>query len=373
MCGVVASDIDGVEITDGRAHVLFDNGFMHHLDVRLPTCVRNAAQCLNRPPAWQPKPLISSEGLSRPHNDHVQFVTFVTNAYHHWLSHLHLNLYLLGFSNSSLTVCSPQAESIQFSLSRGLKVVRMSSPSTANTSETQDGQNRAKAVPKFGSKDFRELQRMKQSCIWESLSQLPKGGRLLVLDGDLTILKDPLPWIQMQGEHDLVIQDDTVPEAHLFSQANVGFFLLRNTQPMRAFGNLFMKNLEHARGKANDQDVFNNVLAKHGATIGIRWHFLDPTIFPHGQRYYEGPRRYRNFSKLIIVHHNWISGDLNKWRRTVHYGGILTPGMTLNALVASMRRGAKRLPCSMECSKQVVLNQNTIDEADQLRTFHVGQ
>ena len=255
---------------------------------------------------------LGQSGLKRGSPAPPRFLTVATSTYFHWLCHLHANLQMLGYRSGDLGVCVFDNTTEQLVRSFGMQPISL--PQTPALDALAGG------AATFGSKAFVEMALGKQRCIWETLRELPEEEPLIFLDGDITLLSDPFPL--MPAGFDLVLTDDTSAQS-IFSRANIGFFMARNTERMRLFAKSYLERLRKESGR-NDQDIINSHLRERSARFGLQTYMLDPTAFVNGYYYYEyRASRRLNVSRLAAVHHNFISGDGNKWNRTVEYGGII--------------------------------------------------
>ena len=300
------------------------------------------------------------------------FLTFVTSHYLHWLCHLHKNVLLLGFQSSSLRVCTTDDETRQLALARGMLVEEASVHSSklkafaglragksADATRGAGTRRPGKMGHTFKSEAFAQMTLGKQACLWGMLQKLPESAVYLFLDADITLLQDPFRMFARLGagvDHgfDIAIQDDS-NGAMMLPEMNLGFLMLVNTPATRRFGDTFLTELQR-NTRLNDQSVFNGVLRSLSHRLGLRLRTLNPRAFPNGFRYYERhmpaesggePFAYAqadNFSELVAVHHNWISGDQKKWTRAVQYGAIPRPVDTFDTFAQRMLAAFHRLP-----------------------------
>ena len=231
----------------------------------------------------------------------------------------------------------------------------------------------------FMSSSWRAAVHFKQHCVWNLLERSAAGAAILLVDGDVTLFRDPLPMLlaatagrsnadlstphsagasvskltrlsqrstprRLQQQHqqiaqhatvrpyDMAVMDDTTPRAEK-RYLNSGFMLLRNTAATRAFGRAYLTQLQKRRSE-NDQAVFNDVLLSMsgagGASGGgsrrgaLRTLVLDSRVYLCGYFFYEyRDKRPLNATGVVAVHHNWIRGDRNKWERAVAYDAVV--------------------------------------------------
>ena len=181
----------------------------------------------------------------------------------------------------------------------------------------------------------------KQTCIFRTLRQLPQNASLVFLDADITLLEDPL--LLMPRGYDLVLTDDST-FGDMFTKYNIGFFMARNTHVMRQFGEMYLSKLAKQGGNM-DQDLVIQLIRKHGPSMGLRTHVLDPTVFMNGHRFYENrDAKPVDLSRLAAVHHNFILGDANKWKRAVAYDALMRPAEAWPLFRQRLRDGVRSLP-----------------------------
>lgn len=298
----------------------------------------------------------------------ILLVTTVTASYEHWLRHLHRNLLLFGMGRL-LRVCA--ADNATAALSARLHIEAVSpaslsmhrhhskhpggpAPTSSPLSASDFGLSvhsrpssgkRPGVGETFMSSSWRAAVHFKQHCVWNLLERSAPEAAILLLDGDVTLFRDPLPLLLSltssssatharrleqsswsasglvhhalhqfrstlhpslsKPTYDLAVMDDTTPSADK-QYLNSGFMLLRNTPATRAFGRAYLAQLERRRTE-NDQAVFNDVLHRDAR---LRTLVLDSHVFMCGYFFYEyRHKRPLNASNVVAVHHNWIKGD----------------------------------------------------------------
>lgn len=378
--GTASATLDGNSLHDLRLPVIFDAWSQEAKEgstgVRLDIPIAHLHLLQNQPfvraqPRRQLPSTLQSQVESSPFPQPF-FLTFVTSHYRHWLCHLHSNVLLLGFQSSSLRVCTTDDETRQLALARGMLVEEASVHSSKlkafaglrggkGSGATRGAGSRRPGTMghTFKSAAFAQMTLGKQACLWGMLQKLPENAVYLFLDADITLLQDPFRMLARLGAgvahgFDIAIQDDS-NGAVMLPEMNLGFLMLVNTPATRRFGDAFLTELQR-NTKLNDQSVFNGVLRSLSHRLGLRLHTLNPRAFPNGFRYYERhmpaaaggePFPYAqadNFSELVAVHHNWISGDQKKWTRAVQYGAIPRPAETFDAFERRMLAAFHRLP-----------------------------
>jgi hypothetical protein len=243
----------------------------------------------------------------------TQLVTTASSSYTHWLAHMHRNLRLLGLADN-LTVCATDAKMLEFATAHGMR---------AQAAFVQGAVSQMGAGAKFNSKMWYKLVHQKQHCVWGMLETAPDNSTILLLDSDITLFRDPLPYLHdsMSSGSDIAFMDDRGMSDQPF--LNTGFFLMRSNEATRELGRVYTRELLRNRSR-NDQSVLNDLLVRHGSELRVRTQVIDPRVVHNGRRFYETRhRRPINVSTIVGVHHNWIKGDDNKWARAVAYETIL--------------------------------------------------
>ena len=261
--------------------------------------------------------------------DATQLVTAASAGYIHWLAHMHRNLLLLGLARR-LTVCATDEETLGFARARGMRV------RAAFVASQQSGTGAT-----FGTRMWYNLVHEKQHCVWGMLESAQENSTILLLDSDITLFHDPLPFL-MQHVHpstDVAFMDDRGGRFNAPRFLNTGFVFMRATQAAREFGRVYTYELLRNRSK-NDQSVLNDLLNWRGTTLGARLQVIAPNSFLNGYRFYEDRGLHPiNVSTTVAVHHNWIKGDRNKWNRATAYETILNYD---NETLGHFRRRARR-------------------------------
>ena len=78
---------------------------------------------------------------------------------------------------------------------------------------------------------------------------------------------------------------------------------------------------------------------------GLRVRVLDARRFSNGYFFYEyRDKRPLNASAMVVVHHNWIRGDANKWARALAYDTLVTdPTATYRRFLRRARSSTVRM------------------------------
>ena len=154
-------------------------------------------------------------------------VTSATASYTRWLAHLHRNLKFFG-RGDQLTVCAEDEPTADFARSRGLRVLQQSASSNALDGRRSVGET-------YMTQAWYRLVHGKQFCVWGLLARSADGATILLLDGDITLFRDPLPVLPPV---DLAFMDDRWRRTTDFY--NSGFFMVRASAATRAFGKLIL-------------------------------------------------------------------------------------------------------------------------------------
>ena len=264
-------------------------------------------------------------------------VTACNHAYLRWLDHLRVNLAHFGLERR-LGVCAEDAATAEHAGQFGLVVHHV-------------GQGNATAALDFDTDAYFALLHRRQACFWQVVRTQEVGARVLILDTDVTFFRNPIEALERLPrevqEADLVAIDDTGPgRPPGFKTRGVvddryltgGYRLVRNTEANRRLARAFRAGLASRRG-ANDQAVFNDVLwpLAHAGRVTVAP--LPPTRFLNGYRFYEArATRPINASSIVAVHHNWVRGDAQKWKRATRYATLVLEMETREAFWARALR-----------------------------------
>ena len=201
-------------------------------------------------------------------------VTSATASYTRWLAHLHRNLKFFG-RGDQLTVCAEDEPTADFARSRGLRVLQQSASSNALDGRRSVGET-------YMTQAWYRLVHGKQFCVWGLLARSADGATILLLDGDITLFRDPLPVLPPVN---LAFMDDRWRRTTDFY--NSGFFMVRASAATRAFGKLYVDALRANSSKSrNDQSVLNELIGRGRATLPIIPSYLDGEAFQNGARFY---------------------------------------------------------------------------------------
>ena len=182
----------------------------------------------------------------------TKLVTSMTAGYLRWLAHLHRNLNLFGLAQD-LSVCAHDNASAHYATASGLHVVHW--PIINVGSQTV-------GATAFTSKQsitpWVAVNHAKHRCVLSILDSTPDDATVLLIDGDVTLFRNPLHALPPRDTADIAILDDH-GNTNTLRAANGGFVLLRASRHTRAWYSLFVRSLaRHSR--SNDQDVLNAML-----------------------------------------------------------------------------------------------------------------
>lgn len=160
----------------------------------------------------------------------------------------------------------------------------------------------------FGTTPFKRLTRMKLKALQE-LSQRPEIDRLVYIDSDIALFKDPLPafldcwstsplWFQCDEANHSQYTCSNVDKCSNACTGVIGMLLTEETRPL--YKKLYAIE-EDWKAATTDQDYVNHRLAK----LNIPYKTLSREKFPNGiflsdNRYKEGDP--------VLVHFNQIVG-----------------------------------------------------------------
>jgi len=201
----------------------------------------------------------------------------------------------------------------------------------------------AAGADRFGSAAFFGINGARYRAL---VTILNAGVSLLVLDLDVVVLQDPIPWLLelvRRDRHELLVQSDArdgmsglefdpdlitrrlgLNNTTSWAYANGGTFFCRATKGTTALFRRIWDKLAASRSAPNEQDVFNRELA---SGPGLRWALLPPALFPNGFVYFFRPLPAE--APPLLVHANWIDGVEGKMYhlREVGLWAIEGPGM----------------------------------------------
>lgn len=196
----------------------------------------------------------------------------------------------------------------------------------------------AGGADKFGSAAFFAINGARYRAL---VAMLEARISLIVLDLDVVVLRDPLPWlvaehgmasgavITRMGQEkssplsfDLLLQSDArdgstglesdpdllsrrllLKGVQNWTYVNGGTFFCRSTAATVALFRRVWEQLEKSDTPPNEQDALNRELA---TAPHISWGLLPPRMFPNGFVHFVRP--ISNMRDMVLIHANWIDG-----------------------------------------------------------------
>ena len=216
-------------------------------------------------------------------------LTYITPGYVHWFHHLYLNLQLLSL-DSYFHVCTSSYMELPI---QNVTILNSQFSKKAQT---------------FGSKEYGKIVNHKHHCILK----LYKLTDILFIDTDVTLFRSPFPYLKSNVP---LFLEDSGPFRKK-GTLNSGCIYLPQTIHSIEFMNTFMLNLKREKKSRNDQDVLNKYKPNE-------YRLLPQYLFTNGFRFYENRHKQRISKRLVLVHHNWISGDVQKWNRAKSFDCVL--------------------------------------------------
>lgn len=172
----------------------------------------------------------------------------------------------------------------------------------------------------WNTKGYDKICYLKLELIYRILSL---NKNVLLIDGDITFLKDPLPDIKwwIEEEHiDVHIQNDSLENTNKNNMCT-GYMLIKSNGKMI---DLYDCVSERGRQKYlecafdnNDQSYFNKFVKPN-----CTYQALTLMKYPNGQAFYNQPSRRET---AILVHFNWVHGHIKMAKMKEHKMWLLTP------------------------------------------------
>ena len=279
------------------------------------------------------RPIGQLNHLGRPRNT---ILTFATAGYIHWVKHLHRNLRHLRLDRQSeLRCCVPDNATEALVRAEGLRPVlpvRLAASITPST-----------VAASFLDSRYVATVRAKVECIWRWTFQQPTGTKFMFIDADVTLFSNP--WPHFPTRVDMALLDDSGPSqkgpAILSSTLNAGCFFLRVNNATRSLYRSMVRMHKLHPEIRREQWLLNHLLqrrhayrdsiepgarpVRRHAYQDIRVAALTPSTFLNGYRFYEARRNgfgVAEASRVVLVHHNWVRGDIEKWRRAREFHAL---------------------------------------------------
>jgi hypothetical protein len=152
---------------------------------------------------------------------------------------------------------------------------------------------------------------------------LSLNKNILLIDGDIVFLKDPLPDIlDWAGRPtiDVHIQNDSLEDTNLENLCT-GYMLVKSSKKMI---NLYDCVSENGKGKYlecaldnNDQSYFNKFVKPY-----CTFQALSLRKYPNGNAFYKAPNLRES---AVLIHFNWVHGHVKMAKIKEHKMWLLTP------------------------------------------------
>ena len=251
---------------------------------------------------------------------HVALVTFIAGQRYLAMCHNHvLHLRSAGVSNYVLVALD----------STSLRSLRAEREPVVDATQLISGIPEGGA-DRFGSSAFFAVNGARYRGL---LAMLKTGISLFVLDLDVIVLRDPLPWLVRHAPGglsnlDLLLQSDArdgttgfeldpdllerrlgLRGARNWTYVNGGTFFCRASPATIAFFQRIWRLISSSERPPNEQDVLNRELAASRSASLLHWGLLPPAIFPNGFVYFIRPIVAK---RPVLVHANWIDGIKQK-------------------------------------------------------------
>ena len=315
-------------------------------------------------------------------------LTFSTAAYVRWLERLHTNLRLLALpAVSRLSVCAGDRVTQQAARAMGLTTFNFS---------LNLGRVQGRVGELYGTGRYTRIVQAKSACIHAQLVSLEPSALLWFIDGDVTLFGDPRPSFLSLGV-DLALMADTIdvdlpkrlrrdnngrllPTVRQQNSScractrgsaracfanrgnfNSGFFVMRSVESTRWLWRTMLSYQYHAgRPEARQQIALNDLIRSY-ETPSRRIHLyrkagvvytaerpprpltiaaLDESRFLNGNCFYERRPVHAhglNSSRVLAVHHNYVSGDELKFRRAQAFGAVVQNNDTMQTFLRRAR------------------------------------
>jgi hypothetical protein len=172
----------------------------------------------------------------------------------------------------------------------------------------------------WNTKGYDKICYLKLELIYRILSL---NKNVLLIDGDIVFLKDPLPditWWVEEKYIDVHIQNDSL-ENHNTNNLCTGYMLIKSNEKMidlyDCVSEAGQKKYMTCAFDNNDQSYFNKFV-KPNCTFQA----LTLMKYPNGKAFYNTPSRKDN---AVLVHFNWVHGHIKMAKMKEHKMWLLTP------------------------------------------------
>jgi hypothetical protein len=172
----------------------------------------------------------------------------------------------------------------------------------------------------WNTKGYDKICFLKLELIYSILSL---NKNILLIDGDIVFLKDPLPDIKWWNEEkhiDVHIQNDSLENINTKNLCT-GYMLIKSNDKMIKLYDCVSeegqkKYLECAFDN-NDQSYFNKFVKPH-----CLFQALTLFKYPNGNAFYNNPSRKNT---AVLVHFNWVHGHIKMAKMKEYKMWLLTP------------------------------------------------
>jgi hypothetical protein len=255
--------------------------------------------------------IIESDILSCILEDDKTVIATITN-YGYLLYTLNMlkSLKTFGLDKKVLVVCIDK---------KGTNILKNLGYNVLYLNELEDHKDLGKFCP-WNTKGYDKICYLKLELIYSILSL---NKNILLIDGDIVFLKDPLPDIKWWNEEisiDVHIQNDSL-ENHNTTNLCTGYMLIKSNKKMINLYDCISDNgkkkyLECAFDN-NDQSYFNKFVKPH-----CNVQALTLRKYPNGNAFYNDITRK---DSAVLIHFNWVHGHIKMAKMKEHKMWLLTP------------------------------------------------
>ena len=172
----------------------------------------------------------------------------------------------------------------------------------------------------WNTKGYDKICYLKLELIYRILSL---NKNILLVDGDIVFLKDPMPdinWWLEEKHIDVHIQNDSLENINTTNLCT-GYMLIKSNKTMinlyDCISDAGQKKYMACAFDNNDQSYFNNFVKP-----SCKFQALVLSKYPNGKAFYEMPTRKNT---AILVHFNWVHGHIKMAKMKEHKMWLLTP------------------------------------------------
>lgn len=172
----------------------------------------------------------------------------------------------------------------------------------------------------WNTKGYDKICYLKLELIYRILSL---NKNILLVDGDIVFLKDPMPdinWWLEEKHIDVHIQNDSLENINTTNLCT-GYMLIKSNEIMinlyDCVSDAGQKKYMACAFDNNDQSYFNKFVKP-----SCKFQALVLSKYPNGKSFYEMPTRKNT---AILVHFNWVHGHIKMAKMKEHKMWLLTP------------------------------------------------